>query len=72
MIENGGHVTPVPSPHHAGQRQQHTATQPTNDTAFPGAPLRHSYAIATPGQGQETHTILATISASEIKEPKQV
>ena len=61
MIENG---RPVPSPHHT--QQQHG--QPTNDTAFPGGPLRHSYAVA----GQDTHTILTTIAPNQIKEPKQV
>ena len=71
MIENGGHLTPVASPHQIIQRQQHiVGGQATNDTAFPGGPLRHSYTIAAPGQ--ETHTILTTISTNEIKEPKQV
>jgi len=70
MIENGGHLTPVASPHQIIQRQQHiVGGQATNDTAFPGGPLRHSYTIAAPGQ--ETHTILTTISTNEIKEPKQ-
>ena len=72
MLENGGHVTQVPSPHHTQQLQQRQQLggQQTNDTAFPGGPLRHTYTLAAPGQ--VTHTILSTISANEIKEPKQV
>jgi len=71
MLENGGHVTQVPSPHHTQQLQQRQQLggQQTNDTAFPGGPLRHTYTLAAPGQ--VTHTILSTISANEIKEPKQ-
>ena len=73
MLENGVHVTQVPSPHHTQQQQQQRQQlggQQTNDTAFPGGPLRHTYTLAAPGQ--VTHTILSTISANEIKEPKQV
>jgi hypothetical protein len=43
LSDNGNHSTPVPSPHHQ---------QPSNDTAFPGGQLRHSYNLHQQQQQQ--------------------
>ena len=47
--DNGNHTTPAPSPHHH---------QPSNDTAFPGGQLRHSYNLHQQQQQQQQGHLL--------------
>jgi hypothetical protein len=46
LADNGSHATPVASPHHSHQ-------PPSNDTAFPGGQLRHSYNLHQQQQQQQ-------------------